>query len=128
VLRRRQLPAAGSGVESHQPDATGRHSLQLFDLLIDLAAREASRAGAAIPLTRVELDLLATLAAAPGTVFTRDQLGAAVFGESFDAFDRTIDSHVKNLRRKLGGRSDGGQYVETVRGVGYRAARMGAAG
>ena len=45
------------------------------------------------------------------------------FGESFDVFDRTIDSHIKNLRAKLGARPDGGAYVETVRGVGYRAAR-----
>ena len=86
-------------------------------------AREAVRAGRPIELTRVELDLLAALAAHPGVVLTREQLGEAVFGESFDAFDRTIDSHVKNLRRKLGDRPDGGSYVETVRGVGYRAAR-----
>jgi DNA-binding response OmpR family regulator len=46
-----------------------------------------------------------------------------VFGEAFDAFDRTIDSHVKNLRRKLGPRPGGEDYVETVRGVGYRGAR-----
>jgi len=46
-----------------------------------------------------------------------------VFGESFDTFDRTIDSHVKNLRAKLGTRPDGGPYIETIRGVGYRAAR-----
>jgi DNA-binding response OmpR family regulator len=46
-----------------------------------------------------------------------------VFGEDFDAFDRTIDSHVKNLRRKLGERAGGREYVETIRGVGYRAAR-----
>jgi len=44
-------------------------------------------------------------------------------GEAFDTFDRTIDSHVKNLRAKLGARPDGGSYVETIRGVGYRAAR-----
>jgi DNA-binding response OmpR family regulator len=56
-------------------------------------------------------------------VLSREQLGALIFGESFDAYDRTLDSHVKNLRRKLGSRADGGQYVETVRGVGYRAAR-----
>jgi two-component system OmpR family response regulator len=54
---------------------------------------------------------------------TRERLGAFVFGEAFDAYDRTIDSHVKNLRHKLGTRPDGGPYIETVRGVGYRGAR-----
>jgi DNA-binding response OmpR family regulator len=59
----------------------------------------------------------------PGIVLTREQLGGLIFGEAFDAYDRTIDSHVKNLRRKLGPRPDGEPYIETVRGVGYRAAR-----
>ena len=76
-----------------------------------------------LPLTRAEFDLLATLAARPGIPMTREQLGEHVFGEAFDAYDRTIDSHVKNLRHKLGPRPDGESYVETVRGVGYRAAR-----
>jgi DNA-binding response OmpR family regulator len=116
VLRRTAAPAA-SGASA---PATGR---ELFDVLIDMDAREAVRAGRPLELTRVEFDLLAALAAHPGVVLTREQLGEAVFGESFDAFDRTIDSHVKNLRRKLGDRPDGGSYVETVRGVGYRAAR-----
>jgi DNA-binding response OmpR family regulator len=81
------------------------------------------RDGASVGCTRVEFDLLAALTERPGIVLGREQLGGLVFGESFNAFDRTIDSHVKNLRRKLGPRSDGGQYIETVRGVGYRAAR-----
>jgi DNA-binding response OmpR family regulator len=58
-----------------------------------------------------------------GAVLSREQLGTAVFGESFTAFDRTIDSHVKNIRRKLGPAPDGSQYIETVRGLGYRAVR-----
>jgi len=105
------------------PEANAAARRRFFDLDIDLAAREARRAGSSLGLTRVELDLLAALTAHPGVVQTREQLGAAVFGETFDAFDRTIDSHVKNLRRKLGSRPGGGAYVETVRGVGYRAAR-----
>ena len=50
-----------------------------------------------------------------------DEIGS--LGRSFDAYDRTIDSHVKNLRHKLGARPGGAQYIETARGVGYRAAR-----
>ena len=117
VLRRVAATTAAAPASS---PAAGH---ELFDVRIDTEAREAVRAGRPIELTRVELDLLAALAAHPGVVLTREQLGEAVFGESFDAFDRTIDSHVKNLRRKLGDRPDGGSYVETVRGVGYRAAR-----
>ena len=95
----------------------------VFDLELDLAAREVRRGGDPIPLTRTEFDLLAALLEQPGRVWTREQLGERLFGEAFEAFDRTIDSHVKNVRRKLGERGDGGPYVETVRGVGYRAAR-----
>jgi two-component system response regulator VicR len=121
VLRR----AAGSAVAAGGGEAAAAagRGPAIFDLSIDLDGREAVRGGDVVPLTRVEFDLLATLASHPGVVMTREQLGAAVFGESFEAFDRTMDSHVKNLRRKLGVRPDGGAYVETVRGVGYRAAR-----
>ena len=97
--------------------------LQLLDLDLDLAARELRRRGQAVALTRTEFDLLRALAEQPGRVWTREQLGARVYGEEFEAFDRTIDSHVKNLRRKLGSGPRGAEYVETVRGVGYRAPR-----
>jgi DNA-binding response OmpR family regulator len=105
------------------PADPGPRVLELFDVTIEQGGREALRDGDPIELTRVEFDLLIALVAHRGAVLGREQLGAAVFGESFDAFDRTIDSHVKNLRRKLGDRPGGGQYIETVRGVGYRAAR-----
>jgi DNA-binding response OmpR family regulator len=107
------------------PDAAEAAGATFFDLAIDMEMRDVARSGVSLPLTRTELDILAALAEQPGRVWTRDQIGRRVFGESFDVFDRTIDSHVKNLRAKLGGRPDGGQYVETVRGVGYRAARPG---
>jgi len=94
-----------------------------MDLTIDTDAREVLRDGESIALTRVEFDLLATLAERPGTVLGRGQLGERIFGEAFEADDRTIDSHVKNLRRKLGRPPGGGEYIETVRGVGYRASR-----
>ncbi len=112
--------AAGAGVGS----AVGRRiHTTLFDLRIDLETRDVFRGSSVLALTRTELDLLAALAEQQGRVWTREQIGARVFGESFDTFDRTIDSHVKNLRAKLGPRPDGGPYIETVRGVGYRAAR-----
>jgi DNA-binding response OmpR family regulator len=111
VLRRVGRPIPGTTAEP------------FFDLRIDIGAREVTRDGSSVDLTRTEFDLLEALVADRGVVMTREQLGSAVFGEAFDAFDRTVDSHVKNLRRKLGPRPDGGQYVETLRGVGYRAGR-----
>jgi DNA-binding response OmpR family regulator len=93
------------------------------DLVIDRDARVVERDGTDCELTRAEFDLLAALVDHGGAVLTREQLGAALFGESFTAFDRTIDSHVKNVRRKLGPAPDGSQYIETARGLGYRAVR-----
>ena len=110
VLRRLERPIGGP-VLTH------------FDLSIDSASRETRRGGDVVPLTRTEFDILATLVAQPGRVWTREQIGDQVFGQSFDALDRTIDSHMKNLRAKLGPRPDGGAYIETVRGVGYRVPR-----
>jgi two-component system OmpR family response regulator len=95
----------------------------LLDLSIDRDRREVTRGPETINLTRVEFDLLAHLAERPGVVLGRGQLGELIFGEAFEADDRTIDSHVKNLRRKLGPPPGGGDYVETVRGIGYRASR-----
>ena len=110
-------------VEEPTPDAGS--VIALFDLRIEPGSRSVRRETTTIDLTRTEFDLLTALAERPGRVWTREQLGERTFGEAFDAFDRTIDSHVKNLRHKLGDRPDGGAYIETVRGVGYRAARPG---
>jgi DNA-binding response OmpR family regulator len=116
-----QLAANGAGHDDGSPKK--RLPATLFDLTIDLDSRDVLRGSTILTLTRTELDLLAALAEQQGRVWTREQIGLRVFGESFDTFDRTIDSHVKNLRAKLGSRPDGGPYIETVRGVGYRAAR-----
>jgi two-component system alkaline phosphatase synthesis response regulator PhoP len=110
VLRRLERPVGGP-VQTH------------FDLTVDSASRETRRGSELVPLTRTEFDILVALIAQPGRVWTREQIGEQVFGQSFDALDRTIDSHVKNLRAKLGMRLDGGAYIETVRGVGYRVPR-----
>jgi DNA-binding response OmpR family regulator len=108
-------------------EATEPTPLRLGDLAIDRAAREVRRGDAHIELTRTEFDLLVALAGRPELVWTREQLGEAVFGQSFDAYDRTIDSHVKNLRHKLDPAPGGMSYIETLRGIGYRAGHeMGA--
>ena len=116
VLRRVRADQGGTA-------GGGEDRLTLGDLLIDRTAREARRGGASVELTRTEFDLLAALAEQPSRVWTREQLGEALFGQAFDAFDRAIDSHVKNLRRKVDPAPGGGSYVETLRGVGYRAWR-----
>jgi len=125
ILRRFGRPTSTSaGAAAAAADAPPlRPASTFFDLTIDMDSRDVSRAGVSLPLTRTELDILAGLTEQPGRVWTREQIGQKVFGESFDTFDRTIDSHVKNLRAKIGLRPDGGPYVETIRGIGYRAAR-----
>jgi two-component system, OmpR family, alkaline phosphatase synthesis response regulator PhoP len=123
VLRRTSMAGAADGPTALAEDAPAADVERWFDLEIDPAAREVRRGAQVVGLTRAEFDLLVVLAGRPGTALTREQLGERVFGEAFDAFDRTIDSHVKNLRHKLGTRPDGEPYVETVRGVGYRGAR-----
>jgi len=110
-------PAAGT------PIPAGSARVRLADLEVDPLAREVTRAGSLIELTRTEFDLLLAFAEQPDRAWTREQLGARVHGEEFDAFDRSIDSHVKNLRAKLGPQPSGGAYVDTVRGIGYRAGR-----
>jgi DNA-binding response OmpR family regulator len=84
------------------------------DLVIDAAQRRVARAGVAVHLTPTEFDLLATLAASPRTVLTRERLLAEVWDWIDASGTRTVDSHVKALRRKLGP-----DLIRTVHGVGY---------
>jgi DNA-binding response OmpR family regulator len=94
------------------------------DLTIDAARHEVRRRDQVIDLTRVEFRLLSAILAADGRVLSRDQLLDAVYGhESADILDRTIDVHIRRLRDKLDDDPDSPRYVQTVRGVGYRAAR-----
>ena len=95
------------------------------DLVMDLDRVEVLRAGEPIDLTRVEFRLLQTLLEADGRVLTRDQLLDAVYGQDqSEVLDRTIDVHIGRLRDKLGDDAEAPRYVATVRGVGYRAARV----
>ena len=92
--------------------------LRYRDLTVDLDAREVLLAGRRLELTAREFGLLHTFLAAPGRVFTREMLLAKLWGYDFYGDERVVDSHIKNLRHKLGR-----DYIETVRGVGYRVAK-----
>jgi DNA-binding response OmpR family regulator len=92
------------------------------DLTLDVPRMRAELAGRPIDLTATEFQLLATLAAQPGRIFTRSQLLDAVHGVAFESYERAIDTHVKNIRRKLEPDPREPRLVLTVYGVGYRFA------
>ena len=90
------------------------------DLVIDTVQRTVTRRGRLLQLTPREYQLLLTLASNPGRAFTREELIARSFGVEYGAFDRTVDSHVKNLRAKIEPEPQRPRYIITVHGVGYR--------
>jgi len=98
--------------------ATSQASFGGGRLLIDETRHEAVIDGRTLDLTPTEWGVLAALSGSPGRVYSRAELVNRVRGYEFAGYERTIDSHVKNLRRKLG--DDGSQIVETVMGIGYR--------
>jgi two-component system alkaline phosphatase synthesis response regulator PhoP len=108
VLRRVQ-----GGV--HQPGL-----IRLGDLEIDLPGHRVTRASESIRLSRIEFNLLAILAQHPGQTFTREQLLDRLHGVAYDGFARSIDAHIKNLRRKLEVDPGAPRYVLTIYGVGYQ--------
>jgi len=89
-------------------------------LTIEAARLQVSRGATPIEVTPAEFQLLLALARQPGRVLTRSQLLAAIGGESNDVFDRAIDTHVKNIRRKLEPDPRDPQYILTVYGMGYK--------
>jgi len=93
--------------------------IRFGELVVDTAKHEASLKGKPIELTATEFKLLAMLMERRGRVQTRDRLLTDVWGYEGDVDTRTVDTHVRRLREKLGKASD---YIETVRGVGYRFA------
>jgi two-component system, OmpR family, alkaline phosphatase synthesis response regulator PhoP len=92
------------------------------DFTLDKRRMQASVGQQSIELTSTEFELLATLASQPGRVFTRAQLLDAIRGVEVESFDRAIDAHVKNVRRKLEPDPRNPRYVLTVHGVGYKFA------
>src|SRR5436305_9828455 len=95
------------------------------DVELDVPRMEAHVGGRRVDLTRTEFQLVAMMAGQPGRVFTRAQLLDAVRGVAFDSYERAIDAHVKNIRRKIEPDPRSPRYVLTVFGVGYRFAEPG---
>jgi DNA-binding response OmpR family regulator len=101
-------------------ESTPERILRSGDLVVDEAARTVSLCGAPVRLTHTEFDLLRFLMAAPGRVFTRARLVEHLSELGFAGVERTLNVHVRNLRRKVQLDSNQPDYIETVFGVGYR--------
>ncbi len=113
ILRRSQYRASQS---SSSPIVVG-------DMEVDAGTRTVRRNGKTIDLTAVEFDLLATLMTVAGTVVSREELVRTVLGRQFSPFDRSIDTHVCNLRKKIGHLKDGSERIKGIRGTGYLYAK-----
>jgi DNA-binding response OmpR family regulator len=103
-----------------QDEASDR--IEASGVSIDIARMRVVVGGRTVELTPTEFGLLVTLARQPGRIFTRSQLLDAIHGVAFESYERAVDAHVKNLRRKLEDDPSRPRYVLTVYGVGYRFA------
>lgn len=110
VLRR-------SDTASEPPDV-----IRASDVTLDVPRMKVAVGSREVELTATEFQLLVTLARQPGRVFTRSQLLDAIHGVAFESYERAIDTHVKNIRRKIEPDPGDPRYVLTVHGVGYRFA------
>ncbi len=111
VLRRTESTRAGG------PDV-----LRAVDVEVDVPRMRVSVSGRPVVLTPTEFQLLATMVREPGRVFTRGQLLDAVHGVAFESYERAVDAHVKNIRKKIEPSPGHPRYLLTVHGVGYRLA------
>ena len=112
AILRRVRPAPENASED-------RAMLKVGDLQIDTGARVAKCGAQTLNLTAVEFDLLALLASSAGEIVTRETISKQILDRNLSAFDRSVDTHISRLRRKIGAYSDGAERVKTVRGVGY---------
>ena len=121
----RELAARVRVILRRLPEETlqrGPAEIKRGELTLNFLNREASIAGRVLQLTPIEFKLLGVLAREPGRVFSREQLIEMVFGYDFEGFDRTVDVHILNLRRKLEPDPNHPRYIKTVYGAGYKFA------
>lgn len=95
-------------------------AFRVGELHVDLRAREVRLAGARVELSKLEFDLLTTMAQHAGMAWSRERLLERVWGSDFPGTERVVDVHITSLRRKLRDTLDTPRFIETVRGVGYR--------
>ena len=108
---------------AHQQEDQPPEELRIGQLLIDFRSHEVWRAGECIDLTPKEFKLLETLAREPGRAFSRLELVRRVFGMDYEGFERTVDVHMMNLRKKIESHPNEPIYLQTVYGVGYKFRR-----
>lgn len=101
------------------PDASDTEKLVVEDLEISKAGRYAAVEGEKMTLTAIEFDLLVALAESAGAIVNKEDLSIKVLDRELSPFDRSLDMHVSNLRKKLGKREDGEHRIKTIRSVGY---------
>ena len=118
----RELVARVRAVLRRRAGAGQSDTISAGDLTLDVPRMRVTRDGEDIELTATEFSLLATLARQPGRIFTRSQLLDAIHGVAFESYERAIDAHIKNIRRKLEPDPRSPKYLLTVYGVGYRLA------
>lgn len=116
----RELVARVKAVLRRSGADCGRAKIRAGELLLDSGKRSASFCGVTLELTKIEFDLLVVLAHKPGQVFPRERLLDLVWGQQVAVTDRTVDVHIKGLRKKLTAAGAPRDFIETVRGVGYR--------
>jgi two-component system alkaline phosphatase synthesis response regulator PhoP len=119
----RELAARVRAVLRRMPEESimrGAEEIKYGDLVINLPKYETYLNGSPLNLTNIEFKLLGIMAREPGRVFSRAQLIDKVMGYDFEGFDRSIDVHVHNLRKKLENNPDKPKYIKTVYGAGYK--------
>lgn len=131
MLRRVRLDREAHGEMAEQESLSTPQSqklatqrLKVGDVELDGAAREARVGNQPLDLTAVEFELLALLLRHAGEVVTREAVSLEVFDRPLTHFDRALDVHMSNLRRKLGTSPGGGERIKTVRGIGYVFAKV----
>ena len=120
----RELAARVRAILRRLPGERGPSEIDQGDLNINFIKHEAFLSGRPLSLTEVEFKLLGVLAKEPGRVFSRAQLIEQALGNDFEGFDRTIDVHILNLRRKLEPDPGCPKYIKTVYGAGYKLAEV----
>jgi DNA-binding response OmpR family regulator len=119
ILRRARVETGELAAQA-QPER-----VSVGDVDLDKGTRIVMRGGEQVALTSVEFDLLESLMRSAGRIVSREELVKTILGRNFTPYDRSIDTHVSNLRKKLGHYLDGVERIKTIRGVGYIYANPG---